>query len=110
MKTDAPDLLSDLERRLDIARFLYRELSNQLRDSIERLREGRETPGDFKERQSILRQHSAQLQLVLDLEGRLDNYTALTGGAGFDLAAARDEICMRLARLRATGGGGRVSG
>lgn len=110
MTNKGPSVQSDLEHRLAVARELYWELSAELRDSIQRLRSGTEAPDDMKYRQNILRQHLAQLQMVLDLEGKLDTYNELTGKAGLNLAKARAEIGERLARLRASGSGGCVPG
>jgi hypothetical protein len=105
--TRAKDDADGTSAILGHARLVYRELSDALADAIGLLRSGHEDERGAKAREALLKSHYRALQQVIAIEVRLGKRNAEHGGTGaveLDLAAARDEIHRRLARLRSTGG------
>ena len=106
MTDDPPKGDDAAARRLAMARELYRELSEALRASILRIRDGSDSATEIRARQDLCRQHMKQLQSVLEIEGQLETHGQANPGAiVLDLEAARAEIHDRLARYRDRGGG-----
>ena len=88
---------------LSDALMLYRSLGDQLSRAIERLGGGKDDNlPDAKSHNELIRSHQKALQTVLDLEQRYNEQQEreAAGRRYLDLAAARDEVLGRLARLR----------
>lgn len=88
---------------------LYREVACELAEATRKLRDGE--LGEVRTAVQAVKDLRAAFQMVMDERTRVDKLrkqvAGVAGGAGeLDLAAARDEIGRRLARLRDAGGGG----
>lgn len=99
---------------VEAARALYSSLAQALRMALDHLRAA---PGDpdlpkARDRAGLIKAHTRALFAVLDSDrklGRAITPAGSGGGTGLDLAAARQEIAGRLARLADAAGAEGVS-
>lgn len=90
----------------------YEQSVGDLRELLSRAK--RENGLVQQSSREVLRQVHGAIRVALQERGRLEEYRKKDGDVGggreLDLCAARDEVGRRLARLRAAGGAGSVSG
>jgi hypothetical protein len=97
------DASAGLNARLQDALALYRSLSDQLNRAIARLSQPEDDAlPEAKARNEMIKAHQKALQTVLELEQRAAEQDERDAAARryLDIAAARDEVLGRLARLR----------
>ena len=89
---------------LDVKR-LMNDIADELSETLDRLRAGE--PGDPKEMAKQLRDMRGVYQLAIEERARVAKLrredAGIVGDYALDFAAARDEICRRLACLRDAG-------
>lgn len=108
-------LKEDAGQRVDLLAFLdeqFTEAAEALASALRAVKRG--NLEEAKAAAAAVRDLKAGFQLIMEERAKVEKLRRqVAGGArdgALDLAAARDEIGERLARLRAAGGGGGVPG
>ncbi|WP_170068415.1 permease [Meinhardsimonia xiamenensis] len=100
------------ERMVSVAMEQFVAVTELMAELVRQIEAGEvPAPGDAKR---TVAEYRATIRMAMEerqrLEDKLKTANGVVGGHALDFDAARDEIRRRLARLRAAGGGGEVSG
>lgn len=90
-----------------VARFLFEDLTDELRRSLDRLRDWREaeSPAEARSRTALIRAWLQSLSVLIERERHLPAAAERLGPDEERIAAARAELALRLERLRVLEGG-----